>query len=177
MKKLNLGCGNDIREGYLNVDISPHKGVDIVADLNETPYPIKDDTYDKIIAFFILEHLKDTEKCLKEWHRILKPGGKLIIKVPYDSSYSAWANFQHKTCFNLHTFRMFAKNTKKTAKTNEYGLEFMFSSLKQELWFPKGFHIFNHILEPIFNSIKTIYEETALRVLFPAHSIIVELKK
>jgi len=177
MKRLNLGCGADIKKGYDNIDSVEGKGVDRVMDLNKVPYPIKDETYDEIYAKFILEHLDDMVVALREWHRILKKDEKLIIQVPYDISYSAWASFQHKRAFNLKTFKMFAKNTKYTAITNEYGLDFIFSKMEAKLWFPKGFHIYNYILEPIFNRIQRIYEETGLRALFPAHSIIIHLVK
>ena len=35
MKKLNVGCGRDIREGYVNLDIVPFRGVDLICDLDE----------------------------------------------------------------------------------------------------------------------------------------------
>ncbi len=177
MRKLNLGCGADIRKGYDNLDCVKNQGVDLICDLNKFPYPIEEDTYDEIYAKFILEHLDNIEECLREWYRILKKEGTLIIQVPYDISYSAWANFQHKRAFNLKTFKSFAKNTRKDAITQDYGLTFCFSRLKQKLWFSKGFHIFNHLLEPLFNSIQRLYEETGLRALFPAHSIIIEMIK
>jgi DNA modification methylase len=180
MKKLNLGCGADIRKGYDNLDFVKNQGVNIVWNLNKFPYPIKDNTYDEIYARFILEHLDDLSGCLKEWHRILKPKGKLTIEVPYDSSYSTWSNFQHKRGFNLKTFNMFSKNACKKVKTNDYGLGFSFSALKQRLWFPRGLHLESYLLEPLFNLcniIQRIYEESALRALFPAYSIIVELTK
>jgi len=69
MKKLNLGCGAYIREGYDNLDCVKNPGVNIAWDLNKFPYPIKDNAYDET-AKFILEHLESIEKCLKELHRI-----------------------------------------------------------------------------------------------------------
>jgi len=176
MKKLNLGCCTDIRDEFDNLDIVKFKGVDIVWNLNKFPYPIKDNTYDEIHAICVLEHLDDMEKCLREWHRILKKDGKLIIKVPYDISYACWTGWQHKRGFNLRTFTPFAENT----KVNEYGIDFIFADLQQRLWFPKGLHLESYIIEPLFNSCKLmqrIYEETGLRALFPAHSVIAELKK
>jgi len=35
MKQLNLGCGKDIRKGYVNLDIYPLEGVDVVADIEK----------------------------------------------------------------------------------------------------------------------------------------------
>ena len=46
--KLNLGCGRDIREGYVNLDKAGLDGVDVVHDLNVFPYPFEDNEFDEI---------------------------------------------------------------------------------------------------------------------------------
>ena len=86
--KLNLGCYKDIRKNFLNIDIF-EKNADIKADVSNL-YMFKDNSVDFIYAAHILEHFpaKDTKEIksainvLKEWHRILKNGRKLQIKVP-----------------------------------------------------------------------------------------------
>ncbi|MCZ7614805.1 MAG: hypothetical protein M5T52_15055 [Ignavibacteriaceae bacterium] len=42
MKKLNLGCGKDIKDGYINLDIVDYGGNQI-HDINSFPYPFKED--------------------------------------------------------------------------------------------------------------------------------------
>jgi len=37
MKKLNLGCGNDIKKDYVNLDIAKLQGVNVVWDVNKLP--------------------------------------------------------------------------------------------------------------------------------------------
>jgi len=181
LKKLNLGCGTRIKEGYVNLDIVKHKGVDVVHNLNKFPYPFKKNYFDEIYARNILEHLDGLVRVMKELHRILKPRGKLIIEVPYQTIIHTWASFQHKRAFTLRTFDGFAKNTKQkyglNVKNEEYNLGFAFSRIKRRLYFPRGLHLESYILEPIFNLIPKIYEETFLRYLFPAFSIIIEFIK
>lgn len=80
---LNLGCGHDIREGWVNLDYINAPGVDIVHDLNVTPLPFADNTFDNICADNVLEHLSRYEPVINECHRILIPGGRLEIRVPY----------------------------------------------------------------------------------------------
>ncbi len=84
-KMLNLGCGKDIKKGYLNLDYIKHSGVDLVHDLNKTPYPFNDDEFDVIQAIHILEHLESPKKVVEEMHRITKHNGKVIITVPHAS--------------------------------------------------------------------------------------------
>lgn len=68
---------------YLNVDILDAPEVDVVTDING-PLPFGDASVDKIVSVATLEHfnLNDQRSILKEFYRILKPGGHLEIGVP-----------------------------------------------------------------------------------------------
>ncbi len=61
LKKLNLGCGLNHREGYVNLDAVKLPGVDVVHDLNKMPYPFKTNQFDEIICQHLLEHLDNFE--------------------------------------------------------------------------------------------------------------------
>lgn len=57
-------------------------GGDVVCDLKSLPF---DDNYaDLAVSVHVLEHFYkwDAEIALKEWHRVLKPGGKLVLELP-----------------------------------------------------------------------------------------------
>jgi predicted SAM-dependent methyltransferase len=83
---LDIGCGERkvSVDGYsmMSVDIRGEVRPDIVAPLDKIPVP--DGSYDLVFASHVLEHVKraDTYKTLKEWRRVLKPGGKLQLVVP-----------------------------------------------------------------------------------------------
>ena len=77
MKKINLGSGDDYKEGFINVDNSPHVKKDIEWNLNKYPYPFEDNSIDYIYAFGIIEHLDNLKQLMEEMHRILKPNSKL----------------------------------------------------------------------------------------------------
>ena len=85
--KLNLGCGYNIKEGYVNVDIDLHKGVDFLWDLENFPYPWDDDSVDEIRMEHILEHLGQTTdqyyRIIIELYRICKNGAEIYITVPH----------------------------------------------------------------------------------------------
>lgn len=110
MKRLNLGCGNDIKIGFDNIDFIDLPGVNIVHDLNSYPYPIANDEYDEIICHHILEHLNDIVKPLEELWRISKPGARIKIDVPSFPGIGAIVDPTHKQYYTFGTFDYFTEN-------------------------------------------------------------------
>jgi len=104
--RLNLGCGNDYREGWVNLDLFSPK-CDIRHDLSKFPYPFKDGSVDEIYASHIIEHLPDTFRVMEEFWRIMAPKGKLTVKVPHFSSSAAWTNLQHKRAYGINSMAHF----------------------------------------------------------------------
>jgi predicted SAM-dependent methyltransferase len=82
-KRLNLGCGYDHREGFLNVDLHEFHNPDLLADVTKLDM-LPDGIYEEIIAQDVLEHLPRTEtvNVLREWSRLLRVGGRLHLRVP-----------------------------------------------------------------------------------------------
>jgi len=99
MKKLNIGCGTDIKEKFTNLDSCKLAGVDIIHNLNHFPYPLKNNEFDFIQAYHILEHLEDIPRTLRELWRISKKDGNIHIKVPHYASPGAWFDLTHKHPF------------------------------------------------------------------------------
>ena len=58
--RLNLGCGFNKRDGYVNVDIGDHCAPDVVHDLEKAPWPWDDSSIDEIYMSHVLEHLGAT---------------------------------------------------------------------------------------------------------------------
>lgn len=87
-----LDLGGDTRSSYrtlfqgsytlttVNIDSRTHP--DIVADL-EKPLPIPDASYDGVLLINVLEHIFEYQTLLAECRRVLRPGGKLVMVVPY----------------------------------------------------------------------------------------------
>ncbi len=84
-KKLNLGCAGFKKPGYINVDWQSIVTPDVSHDLNVFPYPFQENEFDLVHASHVIEHLDRPFTVMKELHRILKPEGTLIIKVPHFS--------------------------------------------------------------------------------------------
>lgn len=81
--KLNLGCGQTKKSGYINIDIDKKSGADIISSVVDMPF-FDDSSVEEILSIHLIEHLsiKECEEALQEWFRILKPGGKIIIECP-----------------------------------------------------------------------------------------------
>jgi glycosyltransferase involved in cell wall biosynthesis len=79
--RLNLGAGDDRRDGYVNVDLRVETA-DLVADVRKLP--LADGAAKEILAHDVLEHFwRDTiPSLLAEWNRALCPGGLLRVRVP-----------------------------------------------------------------------------------------------
>lgn len=83
--RLNLGCGQDIRAGYLNVDIFPADKTVTRGDFrNLDACGIKDESCDEIVARNILGHIKVSQilGIASHWAKKLKPGGEIFIESP-----------------------------------------------------------------------------------------------
>lgn len=174
MKKLNLGCGRDIKKEYINLDVAKLQGVDVVWDINKLPLPFKDNEFDEILCQDVLEHV-DYIPLLKDIHRILKKGGVVKIRVPHFTSRNFYSDPTHIHGFSGDTLKFFLKNHKRN-----YYFNFGFSKYTCKLTFDKRWYLpWNYLLEFLFRldgMLVELYELTPMRI-FPAQNLIILLKK
>jgi SAM-dependent methyltransferase len=83
--RLNLGCGDKILQGYINVDFAEsRKGnkPDIISDLRALEFA--HDYADEILSVHVIEHFYpwEAKDLLLHWKDILKPGGRLVLECP-----------------------------------------------------------------------------------------------
>lgn len=180
--RLNLGCGTDIRSGWVNLDSSPGiPGVDVVHDLDQLPLPFADGTFEYILAQDVLEHLADPVATLRELHRILKPGGRLRIRVPHFTSRNNFIDPTHRTRFSIEWFDFFVTGTPRKAE-RPYYFDFVFSRIADERVTFEGvspWTLFNPLIDGFVNQSRRTragYERGPLRV-FPADNILLELER
>lgn len=101
--RLNLGCGVDVKKGYINCDIIKYPGVERIVDITKK-LPWKDNEVDEIFCSHVLEHLvKSPLDILLEFLRILKPEGFIEIRVPFCHHPSAFS-MDHIRYFTIWSF-------------------------------------------------------------------------
>jgi SAM-dependent methyltransferase len=100
---LHLGCGSRKIVGAMGVDVLAMPGVDMVHDLEKTPWPLPSDTYDVIVLHAVLEHLQPFVQVMEEIHRVGKKGARVIINVPYFRCVDAYSDPTHVRFFTSRT--------------------------------------------------------------------------
>lgn len=100
---LNLGSGTVPIKNAINVDVRKIPGVDIIMDLNSTPWKWKNNSVDGIYMYHVLEHFENTKKIISECHRILKKGGFLYLAVPHSSNAANIGCLGHHRTFSYLT--------------------------------------------------------------------------
>jgi SAM-dependent methyltransferase len=68
---------------YATSEISPGFGADIVLDVRDMPQ-IADASIDCVVCNGVLEHVDDDLAALREIHRIIQPGGILLMGLPFN---------------------------------------------------------------------------------------------
>ncbi|MGD8860054.1 MAG: methyltransferase domain-containing protein [Myxococcales bacterium] len=102
--KLHMGCGLDIREGWVNVDLVQHEGVDLACDISQG-LPFETSVFTRVLAIDLLEHVPQ-ERCIhvmNEIHRVLQPGGVLELHVPDAPGITAFQDPTHVSYWNEET--------------------------------------------------------------------------
>jgi SAM-dependent methyltransferase len=85
--RIDLGCGNAKRPGFVGLDLFPGDGVDFVVDLTRESFPFDDDSVDEVFSAHFLEHIDEPNHVFSEIGRVCKDGARIEFWTPY-----AWTN-------------------------------------------------------------------------------------
>jgi hypothetical protein len=80
--KINVGCGQDKRPGYLNIDVDPQSRADLLI-VNNDDSMIPRNYFEEVLAHDVLEHIPRarTLAALLDWADYLVDGGKLVLQT------------------------------------------------------------------------------------------------
>lgn len=123
-RKLNFGSGWDVlpaSEGWVNLDgFVDHPNV-VKHDFTRFPFPFRDNEFDYVFASHVMEHVpfiyedfNGTRRdvlygIMEEFHRILKPGGRLRILSPLGRTEEAFTHVQHYRHWFPKSFEYFKR--------------------------------------------------------------------
>jgi SAM-dependent methyltransferase len=138
--QIDLGCGRHRTPGHIGVDRLPLKGVDVVADL-EAPLPFRANSIDRIYSKSVMEHVGNFEAAMEELHRVVRPDGEIIIRVPHFSSPLSFSDYTHRRFFGYYTFDYFVpeEEQKSRRKVPDYYTAFKFRILSKRYEFAAHF--------------------------------------
>jgi predicted SAM-dependent methyltransferase len=109
--RLDIGCGGNKNPGFVGIDMLPLPGVDIVHDLEDTPWPLPDECVTTAVASHVLEHINPHKgvfiDVMNEVWRVLKPGGQFAFVVPYAESFGMMQDPTHCNFINEATMNYF----------------------------------------------------------------------
>jgi hypothetical protein len=113
LRRLNLGCGFDRLEGFLNVDHFQECSPDILLNIESTPWSLPSDHFEKVLIKHVLEHVgadfPTFTRVMQELYRVCIHGAEIEIHVPHYRHDTWWSDPTHVRAFTPLTFRMMSR--------------------------------------------------------------------
>lgn len=116
--KLNLECGNDVRNGYMNINSEAIHGVEedlIVADFRNLDTFVEDESVEEIISNDAVTklHPAETLRVIEHWSNKLKKGGILEMTYADARSVAREAHIYNISLEEMHSYLLGPSNEKK----------------------------------------------------------------
>lgn len=109
--KLNLGCGHERLEGYLNVD--KFGTPELTCDLEQFPWPWATSSVEEVRLHHVLEHLGETSATylgiIGELFRVCAPDARIRITVPHPRHDDFLIDPTHVRPILAESFQLFSK--------------------------------------------------------------------
>jgi len=110
LRVLDVGCGINKYPGAIGIDRNPASRADVLCDLDRFPWPFRDASFGEVRAIHVIEHVADVLRAMEEFHRLLAPGGRLIIVTPHYTDFSSFCDPTHRWHLNSFSFRYFGED-------------------------------------------------------------------
>jgi ubiquinone/menaquinone biosynthesis C-methylase UbiE len=108
-KVVDVGAGQSPYKHLLDADVAQYVGLDIrgadnfgynnpeIVHFDGRHIPLESDSIDALLCTEVLEHVEDAQELIDEMHRILKPGGRGVLTIPWSARY-------HYIPYDYHRF-------------------------------------------------------------------------
>ena len=122
-RMMDFGCGSKPYHSVFNVDeyigvdfngqghSHENEQIDVFYDGQTIPFP--DNHFDSIFSSEVFEHVFNLEEIVIELHRVLKPGGKILVTCPFaiaeheqPNDYARYSSFGLKHLFEKNNFKV-----------------------------------------------------------------------
>src|ERR1035441_4363538 len=110
LRILDVGCGIHKQPGAIGIDRNPASRADVLCDLDRLPYPFRDNSFDRLLAIHVIEHVADVMATMEEFHRLVRPGGTVRIETPHYTDFSSFCDPTHRSHLNSFSFRYFGED-------------------------------------------------------------------
>ena len=110
LRILDVGCGRNKAAGAIGVDRNPDANADVLCDLDHFPYPFADGAFDRLEAVHVIEHVADVMQTMQEFHRLVRPGGRVHVVTPHYTDFSSFCDPTHRWHLNSFSFRYFGED-------------------------------------------------------------------
>jgi SAM-dependent methyltransferase len=107
LRILDVGCGVNKFPGAIGIDRNPSSRADLLCDLDHPPYPFRDGSFDLVRAVHVIEHVSDVIATMEEFHRLLAPGGRVLLVTPHFSDSSSFCDPTQRRHLSSFSFRYF----------------------------------------------------------------------
>ncbi len=154
------------------MDLAAESDADLVWDLDQRPWPLPADRFDRIIVVDVLEHVDDVIGVMEEIYRVGTKGARVHIQAPFAASHFLWTDPTHRRAFTSRSFKYFSDAFSKThfhytqARFSVVECEYLVTNAK---WFDR-------VLLRLANRWKYRYERRFM-YWYPAENIRFELER
>jgi len=170
--KLDLGCGQNRKDGYLGVDISRGPNIDYVMDLEKYPWNFETESVEEIFCCHYIEHVTDFILFMDECYRILIPEGKMMVIAPYWSSVRCWQDPTHKQSISESSFLYYNEGWRKANKLDHYPIksdfDFTYGYSLDPIWVGRSVEAQQFAIRHYVNVVNDLHITLTKRKVTPA---------
>ncbi|MGA2630368.1 MAG: methyltransferase domain-containing protein [Terriglobia bacterium] len=171
MTAIDIGCGKKKQEaGAIGLDRQPGSAADVLCELAQFPWPLRDGCAERIYLSHFLEHQPDILRAMAEVHRIARPGAEVIAVTPHYSSPDSYTDPTHVHHLGLHSFDYFTGEAFENFTYNAGG----FRIVERRLTF--GGNILFDGLGRLIAAISSNFYEKHFAWIFPARNIVCRMQ-
>src|SRR4051812_3370380 len=106
---LDIGCGKrKIEADAVGIDMSADSAAEHVWNLDEYPWPLETNAFDRIHMSHVIEHLEDPMRAMAEVYRVARNGADVFIATPHFSSHNSYVDPTHRRHLAANSFEYFS---------------------------------------------------------------------